>query len=66
MAAKHWMAAESRREKKAGTKGALTKKAHAAGYSSATAYAHHIPEGASTKTKRQAGMALAYAKARNG
>lgn len=64
MAAKHWMQAESKREKRAGTKGALTRKAKRAGYSSATDYARHIPEGASTKTKRQAGMALAYASAR--
>lgn len=64
MAARHWMQAESKREKHAGTKGALTRKAHRAGYSTATAYAHHIPEGASTKTKRQANMALRYAEAR--
>jgi len=62
--AHRWMQAESKREKHAGTKGALTRKAHRAGYSTATAYAHHIPEGASTKTKRQAGMALRYAEAR--
>lgn len=64
MAAHKWMQAESRREKHAGTKGALTRKAHRAGYASATAYARHIPAGASTKTKRQANMALRYAAAR--
>jgi hypothetical protein len=64
MSSEHWMQSESKREKRAGTKGALTRKAHRAGYSSATQYARHIPEGASTKTKRQANMALAYAKAR--
>lgn len=67
MAAEKWMQAESRREKHAGTKGALTRKAHRAGYSSATAYARHVhahPEGVSTKTRRQAGMAMRYAEAR--
>jgi len=67
MAAKHWMQSESRREKKAGTKGSLTRTAHRAGYGTATAYAHHVaahPEGVSTKTKRRANMALRYAEAR--
>lgn len=68
MAATKWMQAESRREKHAGTKGSLTRTAHRAGFSSATAYARHVhahPEGVSTKTKRRAGMALRYAEARS-
>jgi hypothetical protein len=67
MAAKNWMAAESRREKHAGTRGSLTRTAKRAGFGSATAYAHHVqahPEGVSTKTKRRANMALRYAEAR--
>lgn len=68
MASGHWMQAESRREKHAGTKGALTRKAHAAGYSNATSYARaeHNSPNVSTKTKRQMGMALRYASARAG
>jgi hypothetical protein len=65
--AKGWMAAEGRREKKAGTKGSLTRAAHRAGFSTATAYAHHVkahPEGVSTLTKQRSNMALRYAAAR--
>ena len=67
MASGNWMQAEGKREKHAGTKGALTRKAHAAGYSTATAYARHVHNSpnVSTKTKRQANMALRYAEARN-
>lgn len=63
---KNWMAAESRREKHAGTKGSFSRAArrHKMG---TTAYAHHVlAEGseASTKSKRKASMALRYAAAR--
>ena len=67
MASKGWMSDEAKREKHAGTKGSLTRAAHRAGFSTATAYAHHVkshPGGVSTKTKRKANMALMYAKAR--
>lgn len=67
MASKGWMSREAKREKHAGTEGSLTRSAHRAGYSTATAYAHHVkshPGGVSTLTKQRANMALRYAKAR--
>ena len=67
MAAHNWMAAESKREKKAGTKGSLTRTAHRAGFSSATSFARHVhshPEKFGTKTKQRSNMALRYAEAR--
>lgn len=67
MAAHNWMAAEGKREKHAGTKGSLTRSAHRAGFSSATAYAHHVkshPEGVSKLTKQRSNMALRYQEAR--
>jgi hypothetical protein len=66
MAAKNWMAAESRREKHAGTKGIFKAKAERA-HMGTNEFAHHVlgeESGASTKTKRQASMALRYAAAR--
>jgi hypothetical protein len=64
--AKHWMQAESQREKHAGTKGAFKRKAQRAHMSTSEFAQHVTAEGshASTKTKRQAGMAKAYAAAR--
>ena len=67
--AEKWMQAESRRQEEAGTKGSLTRTAHRAGYSTATAYAHHVkshPEGVSKLTKKRANLALVYAKHRGG
>jgi hypothetical protein len=67
--AEKWMQKESQRQKHAGTEGSLTRTAHRAGYSTATAYARHVkahPEGVSGKTKKRANLALVYAKHRKG
>jgi hypothetical protein len=67
MPAKNWMAHEAKREKKAGTKGSLTRQAHRAGYDNATSFARHVrsnPDKFSTLTKQRSNMAMRYAAAR--
>jgi len=61
-----WMQRESQREKHAGTKGTFKRKAQHA-HEGTAEFAHHVlgeDSSASTKTKRQASMALRYAAAR--
>ena len=63
MASKNWMQAESKREKRAGTKGSFSRSAERAGMST-QAYARK-EEHAPGKTGKRARMALMYAKARS-
>lgn len=58
MAARHWMQAESKREKHAGTKGVFREAAHRAGMST-RAYTEKKKHASGT-TGQRARMALAY------
>lgn len=58
--AKHWAQAATKRMKKKGTEGSLTRAAHRAGYSSALKFAHHIeahPSDYSGKMRKKAQFA---------
>ena len=63
MAKKNWVKSVAAGIKKRGTEGVFTKKAHAAGMGVQEYAAHVTKEGstASAKTKKQAGLAKAFA-----